>query len=341
MCRTSKDVDISATHHTEAHTYEDDEVIRPADDPGTLRFRCMGTRGSIASPGPGTVGFGGNTPCLDVMAAGRRLIFDAGTGIRSLGEELAGVGGWAGGGGSAGAGGSMEGERRVETTIFLTHFHWDHVQGLPFFMPAHDPGSEIHVVGPAQTGPDGEELSVQDLVQGMMGSSYFPVPMAAMKGVRTFGHLNEGTWEHDGVRVRAMRVKHPSFTVGYRVNVGDRSIAYVPDNELLSDAWPVSADWRARFVGFLSGADVLVHDAMYTEAEYGVYAGHGHSTFRQAMEIATEAGVGELLFFHHDPNRTDEALERLVDRAREEAVVGGLAFGIAAAREREWVEAGP
>jgi phosphoribosyl 1,2-cyclic phosphodiesterase len=282
----------------------------------------MGTRGSIASPGPDTVGFGGNTPCVEVMAAGHRLIFDAGTGIRALGDELAAAG------------------SPVHATIFLTHFHWDHIQGLPFFAPAWDEASEIHVVGPAQTGPDGEEVGVEQLVDGLMGTSYFPMPMSAMSGVRTYGHLNEGTWERDRLTVRAMRVKHPAFTVGYRVTADGRSIAYVPDNELLSDAWPMSADWRARFVGFLSGVDLLIHDAMYTDAEYGAHAGHGHSTYHQAMDVAEEAGVGDLLFFHHDPGRSDEALEELVDRMRNDALAEGRTVGIRAAREGDEIVVG-
>ena len=299
---------------------EEHDVTAHDDGPAGLRFRCLGTRGSIACPGPDTVRFGGNTPCVEVLAGGQRLIFDAGTGIRRLGQELAAAG------------------EPVEATLFLTHFHWDHVLALPFFAPAYDAACDIHVVGPAQFCPDGEEIGVEALVEGLMGSSYFPIPMSAMAGVRTFGHLNEGTWEHGGVTVRAMRVKHPSFAVGYRIGFGDHSIAYVPDNELGSDAYGVSADWRARFVGFLSGVDVLIHDAMYTPEEYARYEGHGHSTFDAVLELAREAGVGDLRFFHHDPNRDDDALEELVARYRNEALVGGLTFDVDAEREGAWVQ---
>ncbi len=282
-----------------------------------LRARFLGTRGSIATPGPHTSHFGGNTPCLEILAGAERLIFDAGTGIRALGDEL------------------VEQGDPVRATLFFSHFHWDHIQGFPFFAPLYESRSEIHVIGPVQTGPDGEDVSVRALVEGLFGSSYFPIPASAIADSCTFGHLNEGVWERGGVRVRAMRVRHPSFTVGYRVEVGGRSLAYVPDNELASDAYEMGADWWPRFVGFLSGVDVLVHDAMFTEAEYEHRKGHGHSMIGDVLDLAAEVGTGDLVLFHHAPTRTDDELADLVARARNDLLAEGRTFGVRAAREGE------
>lgn len=289
---------------------------------GGVRVRFLGTRGSIASPGPHTSHFGGNTPCIEVVAGGQRLIFDAGTGIRALGAEL------------------TEGGDPVRATLFLTHFHWDHIQGFPFFAPVYDERSELHVVGPVQTSADGEQSSVRALVEGLFESSYFPIPPSSIAEACTFGHLNEGAWQHHDVTVRAMRVKHPSFAVGYRVDFAGRSVAYVPDNELASDAYDVSADWWPRFVGFLSGVDVLVHDAMFTDEEYASHAGHGHSSVGQVMDLADEVGAGDLVLFHHAPSRTDDELADVVDRARNDLLAGGRSFGLRAAREGEVIRIG-
>lgn len=298
----------------------DDESTGPGG--GGVRVRFRGTRGSIASPGPHTSRFGGNTPCIEVVANGQRLVFDAGTGIRSLGDELMARR-------DRGAGDP------VRATLFLSHFHWDHVQGFPFFAPIYDASSELHVVGPAQTSPDGAPIPVRSLVEGLFGSSYFPIPPSSIAESCTFGHLNEGTWEHGGVTVRAMRVKHPSFTVGYRVDAGGRSIAYVPDNELASDAYDVGVDWWPRFVGFLAGVDVLVHDAMFTDEEHEARKGHGHSSISEVIDLADEVHAGEVALFHHAPTRSDDELDDLVERARDDLLADGRSFGLRAAREGE------
>lgn len=289
---------------------------------GGLRVRFRGVRGSIASPGLDTSHFGGNTPCLEVTAGDQRLILDAGTGIRALGEELMGA------------------SEPVRATLFLTHFHWDHVQGLPLFGPIHDERFDIQIVGPVQTEADVGEVSVRSLVERLFHPSHFPVVPSSIAASSTFGHLNEGTWQRRGVTVRAMRVRHPSFTVGYRVDVAGRSIAYVPDNEVFSDVFDLGADWWPRFVGFLSDVDVLVHDATFTAVEYASRRGHGHSSIPDAIDLADEVGAGELVLFHHAPTRGDEELDRVVARARNEMLVGGRSFGLRAAREGEEIRVG-
>jgi phosphoribosyl 1,2-cyclic phosphodiesterase len=274
----------------------------------TLRF--WGTRGSIPSPGPATAGYGGNTPCVEIETGGRRFIMDAGSGIRPLGIHL------------------LENRLPLDTTIFLTHFHWDHIQGFPFFGPMYRPEAKLHVLGPQQ-----DQLDVRSLFAGQMGPIYFPVPFEAISAQMTFEHLNEGAWTADGVSVSALRVRHPSWAVGYRLQTGGRSACYIPDNELVGGRFDLGRDWRKRLVRFCGDSDLLIHDAMFTEEEYPSRQGWGHSTFRQALDLATEAGVKRLLFFHHAPDRTDTALADIVDRMRDEAESRGLSLALDAAAE--------
>lgn len=283
----------------------------PSTTGEALSVRFWGTRGSIPAPGPATAGYGGNTPCLEARVGGRRLIFDAGTGIRQLGLAL------------------VEADEPLDAAIFLTHFHWDHIQGFPFFAPMYRPEARLRVIGPMQ-----ENLDVQSLFAAQMGPIYFPVPFAAVAAKMTFEHLNEGSWLEDGVRVSAIRVRHPSFTVGYRLDAGGHSVCYVPDNELVGGEYAVEPGWRERLVRFCSGCDLLIHDAMFTDEEYRrSRTGWGHSTFGQATDLAAEAGARRLLFFHHAPERTDAALAAIVERQREEAASRGLGLHVDAADE--------
>jgi phosphoribosyl 1,2-cyclic phosphodiesterase len=282
----------------------------PAQQEVALTLRFWGTRGSIPSPGPATARYGGNTPCVEIEANGRRVILDAGSGIRPLGMQL------------------MEDGASLDTSIFLTHFHWDHIQGFPFFGPMYREDAYLHVIGPTQ-----QDLDVRSLFAGQMGPIYFPLPLEAVSARMSFDPLNQGSWEGDGFTVSAMRVRHPSFTVGYRFDSGGRSMCYVPDNELRGGSYDVGPGWRERFVRFCGDTDLLVHDAMFTDEEYPSREGWGHSTFRQTLELAHEAGVKRLLLFHHAPERTDEALSEIVDRLRDEAGSRGISVPTDAAAE--------
>jgi phosphoribosyl 1,2-cyclic phosphodiesterase len=279
-------------------------------------LRCWGTRGSIPTPGPETVRYGGNTTCFEIRHAGQRLIFDAGSGIRPLGLDVV--------------------EKGPDTIhIFLTHFHWDHIQGFPFFAPLYDPEDSIKIVGPKQ-----KDIDVQNLFAGQMGPIYFPVPFSVVAAEMEFEHLNEGEYELDDVRIQVMRVKHPSYVIAYRIEVGGRTICLIPDNEMEGDMYDVGPDWEKRIVDFVGDADVLVHDSMYTDAEYGRRSGWGHSTFSQSLRLGEAGGVGQLLFFHHDPTRTDDDLDEIVARAKDDALRRGCAFEIGAATEGESVRVG-
>jgi phosphoribosyl 1,2-cyclic phosphodiesterase len=274
-----------------------------------LTLRCWGTRGSIPSPGPHTRRYGGNTSCLEVRHGDHRVILDAGSGIRLLGHDLLRSGG-------------------TFRHIFLTHFHWDHIQGFPFFPPLYRPGIELKIVAPRQEG-----LDARSLLAGQMGPVYFPVPFGLVAATLSFDHVGEEPWEVGGVVLRALRVRHPSNVVGYRVEVGGRVVCYVPDNDLEGDGYGVGPGWRRAMTEFVRDADLLVHDAMYTEDEYAAREGWGHSTFRQALRLAEEAGVRRLLFFHHDPERSDEELDGIVGRVRDEALARGCGVAMEAAAE--------
>jgi phosphoribosyl 1,2-cyclic phosphodiesterase len=276
-----------------------------------LTATCWGTRGSIPTPGRETAGFGGNTSCLEVRCAdGRRLIFDAGTGIRPLGRRMVAEPG------------------APDAELFLSHFHWDHIQGLPFFAPLYDAAATIRVHGPPQG-----NVAVKTLFAAQMDPSFFPVPYEALAARIEFVEVDEQPWVLDGLQVDQLRVRHPGNTFGYRVRFGERSIAYVPDNELVGGEYPTGADWYDRLVAFLRGADLLYHDAMFTDTEYRGRVGWGHSTFRQAIRLAQDAGVHRLVFFHHAPERSDEQLRAILDELRDDLVRQASALLIDVAAE--------
>jgi len=244
---------------------------------------------------------------VEVLAGHSRIILDAGTGIRLLGERL-------------------EPERR--TSIFLTHFHWDHIQGFPFFAPAFSPDFDLRIVGPEQDG-----ASVESLLAGQMGPRYFPLLYDHFRASISFHHLNEGTWEDGGVVVRAFRIRHSSFTVGYRVEAAGHSVVFIPDNELIGGPWPTPPGWMDDLVAFVDGADLLLHDSMFTDEEYVAREGWGHSTFSQTLELAERAGVGRALFFHHAPYRSDDALETILGHFQQKLEERGSALGVDVASE--------
>lgn len=277
-----------------------------------VSLRCWGARGSIPTPGVQTTRYGGNTSCVEIRVGDRRLIFDAGSGIRLLGGELSGL------------------ATLDSTDIFLTHFHWDHIQGFPFFAPLYDPRIRLRIAGPEQ-----QDLDIQTLFARQMGPVYFPVPFEAVAASTSFRHIGSDPWISGDVQVRAMQMRHASVTMGYRVDAEGVVICYIPDNELEGGRYPVDGpEWRSRLLEFVRDADILIHDSTYTDEEYRQKAGWGHSTFEQSAELAKKANVRELLFFHHAPERTDDELDRILDRMREGGVREGGAL-LDAAREGE------
>ena len=266
----------------------------PAAAEPALRVTCWGTRGSIPAPGPETVRFGGNTSCVEVRAAGCRLIFDAGTGIRALSGSVADEG------------------RPLDAHLFVSHYHWDHIQGFPFLAQLYEPETKLRVHGPMQG-----DVPVDEALEGQMSPLYFPVPLQAIAASVEFATADGSPWRGDGVCVDAFRVNHPGVTYGYRVSAGGAAAVYIPDNELGDAPDPA---WYGGLVNFVRGADLLLHDAMLTDAEYERRRGWGHSTFAQAVRLAEEAGVRRLALFHHAPDRSDGELD---------AIAAGLRSGLA------------
>lgn len=261
----------------------------------TLTF--WGTRGSIPTPGPRTARYGGNTPCVGITDGGGKLIvLDAGSGLRPLGAALA------------------ANRRPVSVNLLLSHTHWDHIQGFPFFKPLGIRGNALHIFGSAQGG-----VPLEEILHRQMEPTVFPVPLAALAATLSVTPVAEGSFEVDGYRVRALRLRHPGTTLGYRLAPagGGREVAYLTDNELgPGGSYPVPEDWRARLVEFLGGVDTLIHDAMYAESIIAARAGWGHSTPTEAIDLAGEAACRRVVLFHHDPENDDEAVDRLVRDAR-------------------------
>jgi phosphoribosyl 1,2-cyclic phosphodiesterase len=283
----------------------------------SLRVRFWGTRGSIPTPGPTTVRYGGNTPCLEVRTANDWLvILDAGTGIRELGRTLL----------------AQADGRPVEGDIFLSHAHWDHIQGIPFFAPLFKPGNRFTVWGAKSL-----QTSIDRVLRDQMSPVVFPVRFDELAARIEFRELEEEHRRGNGYWVEAFEVHHPGGALGYRfTSSGDQSggLVYVPDNELaLGAANGERPGWREGLVAFAKGARVLVHDATFSAAEYEQFRGWGHSTDSEAVALALDAGVERLVLFHHRPERTDDEVDARVESCRREVARLGSRLEVVAAAE--------
>jgi phosphoribosyl 1,2-cyclic phosphodiesterase len=283
----------------------------------SLRVQFWGTRGSIPSPGPSTVRYGGNTPCVEVRTTdGWLIILDAGTGMRELGRSLLGR-----------ANGAP-----IKGDIFLTHAHWDHIQGIPFFGPIFQRGNHFTIWGSHTL-----ETSIDRIVRDQMNPVVFPVTFEELDATIDFSAIAETTQRRQGYEVSAFPVRHPGGALGYRFTetaAGARSMVYISDNELGSGGkYDVPANWRSKLVQWVKGAKLLVHDTTYTAEEYDHYRGWGHSTYDDALALAIEAQVETLVLFHHKPERSDEELDRRVEACREIVKDRGVQLAIEAAAE--------
>ncbi len=274
-----------------------------------------GTRGSIPTPGVHTARYGGNTSCVAVTGARDQLvILDAGSGIRLLGRELMRVA-------------SMP----MNLDILLSHTHWDHIQGLPFFQPLNTRGNSVRIYGAAQAG-----VPLEEILDRQMDPVVFPVPLKALAADLRITEISGGRFEIDGFLVEAFRLRHPGTTLGYKLvpAKGGRTIAYLTDNELgTGGSYDVPPEWRRELVRFLGGVDTLIHDGMYSEAMIESRAGWGHSTPEQAVDLAAEAGVRRLVLFHHEPEHDDGAVDALVIGARSYAAARAPGLQLEAAME--------
>ena len=288
-----------------------------------MKVRFWGTRGSIATPGPGTTHFGGNTSCVEVTTdSGALLILDCGTGLHGLAASL------------------MARERNpIEANILLGHTHWDHIQGFPFFTPAFVKGNSAAIYG-----PEGSGGSLQKVLAGQMEYTYFPVELAQLPARITYHELTEGIHEIAGVRVAAQFLNHPAMTLGYRIEADGVALVYLVDHEPFSDdLWRADAEpglaesilheGDRRHARFMAGADLVIHDAQYTPEEYPAKKTWGHSTYDYVVRIASAAGARRVALTHHDPGHDDQAVADIERNARTLALKCGSGLDVFCAYE--------
>jgi len=290
-----------------------------------MRVRFWGTRGSVPKPGPTTVRYGGNTSCVEVVAGdGTRLVLDCGTGAHGLGQSLV----------------SAQ-QQPIRGHMLIGHTHWDHIQGFPFFSPLFTQGNEWDVYAPLGLGQHLEKT-----LAGQMQHTYFPVSLQQLGATIRFHDLVEGTFQAGGVRATTRYLNHPAMTLGYRLEADGGTLVYATDHEPHSpehasgggdiDGHPEDR----RHAEFIAGADVLIHDAQYTAAEYPAKLGWGHSTVEYVIDVALAAKVRTLYLFHHDPSRTDDQLDALVEQCRQRVAKAGAKLEIHAAAEGSSFEVG-
>lgn len=256
-----------------------------------FKVKFWGVRGSIATPSPRHIGFGGNTSCVEVSAGGRKIIFDAGTGLRNLGQWML--------------------KKDVDHAhILMSHTHWDHINGFPFFTPAFVKGKSFTIMA-GHVGD--EEGGIRKVLSGQMAQPFFPVPLEAMQGRLDFEDFDAGDGFLLGpeVRVRTAPLNHPNGATGYRVEYKGRSMCYVTDTEHV----PGKPD--RNVLGLIEGADLVIYDSTYTEEEFPAKVGWGHSTWEEGVRLCQAANVKMLAIFHHDPDHEDGFMEKVERDARE------------------------
>ncbi|HEX6141007.1 MAG TPA: MBL fold metallo-hydrolase [Candidatus Limnocylindria bacterium] len=276
-----------------------------------MHVRLWGTRGSLASPGPDTLRYGGNTSCVEVTSDDVRLVLDAGTGIRALGRSL--------------------GDFTGRVDILLTHLHLDHLQGIGFFGPIFRAGVEVHIWGPPSS-----TMDLRERLARYLSPPLFPVRLRDLGQRVSLHDVPAGEFRIGEVRVVGEPIIHPGPTVGYRISAGGVTLAYLPDHEpaLGAPRFPLAPRWTSG-EALADGADLLIHDVQYTSAEYPAHVGWGHSSEQHAWALAHQAGARRLVTFHHDPGHSDDQLDAMVralaDRGGPEVIGGteGLELDVA------------
>jgi len=263
-------------------------------------------RGSIPTPGPTTVRYGGNTSCVEVRGGGEIILLDAGTGLRGLGRSLL----------------SEFKDQPLNLTMLLTHTHWDHIQGLPFFGPIYDSRCRLRILG-----CEGTRKGLVNALTGQMESTYFPVPFNKLPSNIEIEELKDFNFNIGPVCVRAMRANHPGLCVGYRLFSPDSLIAFFPDTE------PRTGGNDREMIEFIRDADVLILDSQYDSAEYQQHLGWGHGCVDDSVALALQAGVKQLCLFHHDPDHDDRRIDGLVKHARQLVAKQRAKLHVDAARE--------
>jgi phosphoribosyl 1,2-cyclic phosphodiesterase len=269
-----------------------------------MKVRFWGTRGSIATPGSATTRYGGNTSCVELRVGSHIIILDAGTGMRELGNQLL----------------KEFSSQPLTIHVFISHTHWDHIQGFPFFLPAYEKKNTIHLYG-----PPGRDKSLDKILKIQMDSDYFPVELGAMSADLHVHELREDV-TIDDISIRHFYLNHPALCLSYRVSQGKSSVVYATDNEpyqgtlfkhsqnpRTAQDFPTYLD--EKFVEFLSQTDLLIGEAQYTTEEYEEKRGWGHSPLESVVRFAVQANVKKLALFHHDPMHDDDFVDGMVKEA--------------------------
>jgi len=280
----------------------------------SIKIKFWGVRGSIPTPGASTLRYGGNTPCVEVQFRnGPLFILDAGSGIRELGKHL------------------LTRPKPIIAYIFLSHFHWDHIQGLPFFRPAFQPGNKFTILG-----SDDTTVQLNEIISFQMNPTYFPVAIEDMQSEITFRSLREEIIEIEGVSVETIYLNHPGYALGYRLNYQGHSVVYISDNEpfyfsqttkeinhlpplpqKLEDLFDnFLEDKNEHLINFCKGADILIHDTQFLPEEYQDKITWGHSPFNFTVDLAIKSNVKQLILFHHDPDHDDSTIDHIQKLSR-------------------------
>ncbi len=292
-----------------------------------MNIKFWGTRGSISTPGKATVRYGGNTPCIELrLSNGELIILDAGTGIRNLGEKL------------------IEDGESVKAYILISHPHWDHIQGFPFFKPAFISGNELTIIG-----GEIEKMTLPKMIADQMNKIYFPIQLTDLKATIKFHTVVEEDLTVFDAVVKSIYVNHPSFAIGYRIIHDGKSVVYISDNEpfdrqvaqairnvekIIIEKYSRSkGDPNQRVFDFIRGADILIHDATYTPEEYVDRVGWGHSHYLFTLKAAAEGKVKKLVLFHHDPAHNDDKIDEILKTCRKEIRNRNYKFECIAAAE--------
>jgi len=296
--------------------------------PGLATLKFWGVRGSIPSPGPGTVRFGGNTSCVELRAEGQIVILDAGSGMRALGHSLA----------------AEFADTPLDLTVLITHTHWDHIQGFPFFLPAYDARNRLRILG-----YEGAREGLAATLAGQMESPYFPIALKQMPGNIVIEELKEMEFEIGPIHVDVCFSNHPGVCVGYRLQTTAGSVVYLPDNEC-GHGNPVDREAargtlprtiEQRLEDFVSDADILICDTQYTREEYAAHHGWGHGCVDEVVRFAIAGRVKRLFLFHHDPAHDDDQMTAILAHARDQVAKAGASLRVDAAREGEEVVLAP
>jgi phosphoribosyl 1,2-cyclic phosphodiesterase len=301
----------------------------PSPPAASTWLKLWGVRGSIPVPGLSTVRYGGNTTCVEVRADDELIVLDAGSGIRSLGIALE----------------NEFGSRPINVSLLITHVHWDHIQGFPFFIPSYNDKNQIRIYG-----YDGANAGLHEILKGQMATPFFPVALYDLPGKIDIEKLEAMEFNIGKVRVRSRFMNHPGVCVGYRLFTSGGSVAFLPDNEpydafklhstkshLLSpeQTQKRAKEERADLVKFLHGSDILILDTQYTDEEYQAHIGWGHGSLSAAVSLALDASVRKLVLFHHDPNHDDATIDAMLESARKLAAKSETYLEVEAAREGE------